>query len=331
MSVPISTVRAVIVPAKARVMCANSFSCWRRSRLALHRVDVGLGGRDVGLVDLGLGLSLIDVSVGDELLLAELDVADEVDLGQRGVGLVLRHRGDRLRELGLGLQELLIDLGDVDLGEQRPLVDLVADVDQPLVDVAIGARDDGRLLERHDAARQDAGMVDRDRLRRGHLDARARLAGARGLGAEILVLLPLGQVADHERGDDHHGEDADDRDGAGLRQLGRRGQLEAQVVVGMAGSLVLAVVLGVVVVILAVRRITVLGVVVLVVLAMAVVVLAMLVFLVGFLAPLGFLAGSAVRRFVIHAVHLKHLPAQDALWAVSCEGGYTSQARKRGS
>ena len=46
---------------------------------------------------------------------------------------------------GLGLLDLLVQLGSFDLGQHLPFLDAVADIDVALADVAAGARQHRRL------------------------------------------------------------------------------------------------------------------------------------------------------------------------------------------
>ncbi len=53
----------------------------------------------------------------------------------------------RALEVGLGDLELLVEFGGFDGGHELTLGDVLADVDEPLPEVAAGARVDGRVVE----------------------------------------------------------------------------------------------------------------------------------------------------------------------------------------
>jgi hypothetical protein len=64
------------------------------------------------------------------------------------IGLVLAQRRLRLAEVGLRLLDLMVELWSGDLGEKLALLDVVADVDIALVDIAAGAGEDVRFGKR---------------------------------------------------------------------------------------------------------------------------------------------------------------------------------------
>ena len=61
--------------------------------------------------------------------------------------MLLLQRGFGLLERGLGLRDLMIELGRRDLGQKLACLDAVADIDIALVDIAAGPREDVRRRE----------------------------------------------------------------------------------------------------------------------------------------------------------------------------------------
>ncbi len=166
----------------------------------LEAADVGLlrggggffGGEVAG--DL-VGLLHGDGVLGDERLPADVGGGGELLVGLRAL------------EVGLSLLELLVEFGRLDGGEEFALMHVLADVGEPLLHVAVGARVDGGVDEglgiagEHDLLRFGAagGMDDGD-------------AGSRGsLGGGLQVLLGGGAGVDAV--DDGGGEQDGDDDG----------------------------------------------------------------------------------------------------------------------
>jgi hypothetical protein len=74
-------------------------------------------------------------------------------LGQQRLPAVAGHAGKvriglHALQLGTRLVQLLVDLGRFDLGQKVALVHVRADVEVPLLQVAVGARVDGRIGKR---------------------------------------------------------------------------------------------------------------------------------------------------------------------------------------
>ena len=69
-------------------------------------------------------------------------------------GLRLFQRRLRLFEIGLGLQDLLIEFGRFNFGDVLAGMNAVANIDDAPANVAIGARQDGRFGYRLNAAGQ---------------------------------------------------------------------------------------------------------------------------------------------------------------------------------
>ena len=108
---------------------------------------------------------------------------------------------DRLFDLGLGCVELIVEFGRFDDGQRLSLLDLVADVDEPLADVAVGAGVDRGFVQRSRPRRGGRGScaglrVGRLRLRRS-VECRPPSASA----ASVCVMLVPGPEAEGENGD----------------------------------------------------------------------------------------------------------------------------------
>src|SRR5262249_14245935 len=135
--------------------------------------QVDLDGADE-LAD--LRLVVVDLLLGDEVLLAQTLVA--IVVAARGVELRLIARERTLR-----LVELDLPRPRIDLGEWVALVDLLALGEQHLVEPPVDLRLHGDLLERGDRA--EALEPDRKilHLGRGDLDRDHAIARAGGRGA----------------------------------------------------------------------------------------------------------------------------------------------------
>ena len=105
--------------------------------LGLRGLDRGLVGRDRRLELIDLGLLLVDVLLGLEVLLRQRLEADEILFGAIRAGLVLRL-------LGLGLVERGLEQARIDLGQHVALLDALAFGEQHLLQLAVDLRVDAR-------------------------------------------------------------------------------------------------------------------------------------------------------------------------------------------
>ena len=129
-SAPMSVLRAVTTPSNGAVMRLKSASASSRSTLAWAALrQRRLGGEVAGL--------LVAVCLETALAAAQRLPALGGDGGQR-LGWPGPWRG------GPGLQELLVEVGRVDLGQQLAGLHLRADVDVPGLQVAADAGIDRR-------------------------------------------------------------------------------------------------------------------------------------------------------------------------------------------
>ena len=128
-------------------------------------LDVGARGIERRLLGIGIALLLVVRLLRDDRL------PDERMITPRRHG---RELGIRLRigEVGLGLHELLIEIGRVDVREDVAALHLGADVLVPSGDVAAGARVNGRRGKRLNVARQHDVLRRGTSLRRHERDAR---------------------------------------------------------------------------------------------------------------------------------------------------------------
>ena len=108
---------------------------------------IGLGGGDGRFGRGGSGPAFVQFLLAGGVGLREHFVADERRVGQILVG----HGGEQSRlelaERRHGLPQFVVDFGNVDFGEQLAGLHFVADIDQPALQVTIGAGIDGRFFE----------------------------------------------------------------------------------------------------------------------------------------------------------------------------------------
>src|SRR5436309_607092 len=197
---PRSMPRAVMIPAKGASTRWKDWSATSRctlaslaatlARAALELAEAVGGAPGEALVRLRL------LEPGARLV--------QVRLRLREARAGLRETRARLGEGGACLAQLLVELRRVDLGEHLAGRDAVADVDDALADVAVGAGVDRGLLDRLDVARQHE--VDRPvrppRRRHAHLHDPG--VGRRGRGDELGVLAQTRQHADAEQDHEEH-------------------------------------------------------------------------------------------------------------------------------
>ncbi len=113
-------------------------------------------------------------------------------------------------EVGAGLQELLVEVGRLDLGDHLACLDAGAHVDAPAFEIAGDAREDRGAVIGLEAARQVDGGVEGFCVGQGHRDARNGLVVGPFLQLGALVLAGPDAGADHEacRNQRHHAENA---------------------------------------------------------------------------------------------------------------------------
>ena len=203
----------------------------------LQALQVGVGGGEVRARLHEAGAALVEILLRDDVLLAQRVPARDGGLGQR-------HGGRRLVARGLGLRDLLVELGRLELGEHVALLDVAADVLVPALDVARRARRDRRLhgaLQRAGQRHRAAGA--------GGLGQRRLDVDRRVLGHAGVELLAVGRAAQHgARGAQAQQHQADDgaRSSAGARSGGGaaarwwspsagRGGVDAQVGMSLLG------------------------------------------------------------------------------------------------
>ena len=114
----------------------------------LQPLDVGLAGMDGGLLVGEVGGALVDVLLRDDGRTQQGAAARQRDLRQFGAGL-------GAGQIGARLQQLLVEVGRVDVGQRLPGLDLVADVDLPVFHVAA----DPRIDRRAQIGLQPAGQI----------------------------------------------------------------------------------------------------------------------------------------------------------------------------
>ena len=167
----------------------------------------------------GLSLEIVRVQLGDGVGLHQFLVAGGLSMGVGGVGL-----GGG--EVGLGLGELLVDFRGFDVGQQLAFADMGADIEIPLLQIAIGAGIDGRIGEGLKIAGQD------DLLLR--LAPNGRIDDHRRSGESVCVVCDRGPRVDapddsrcSENGPDGENDQqqqdgATDGEGLGPLRLGHR-------------------------------------------------------------------------------------------------------------
>jgi hypothetical protein len=144
----------------------------------LQPLDIGARGCDQGGLGGEVAVLVVGVLARDRVLGQQPGPAPRRDLGEVLVG-------DGGGKIGLGLEQLLVEIRRVDLGEQLPRPYRRADIRVPALEVAADPGMDRRVVEGADIARQH----ERARLGFGaqgdQLDGRNRLRV--GPGLEILV------------------------------------------------------------------------------------------------------------------------------------------------
>ena len=118
------------------------------ARELLQPLHIGARGLHLRVTRSGRGNLLVGFLLRDGVGRAQIAPALR---GQVGDFLV----GFGRREIGFRLAQLLIDFRGLDLGQQLAGLHRCADVDQPALQIATGARVDGRLVVRLDVARQN--------------------------------------------------------------------------------------------------------------------------------------------------------------------------------
>jgi hypothetical protein len=96
----------------------------------------------------------------------------QIDLGKLFRGLIAEQIGLSKEQRRARLLELGVDFGRGDLSEQVSLLDAIADIDPPALQIAGGPRIDGCLEQGMAIARQDALGRGGRRLRRHHRNPR---------------------------------------------------------------------------------------------------------------------------------------------------------------
>ena len=159
----------------------------------IGRVRLDGGGLRAEIADLLVGF-LLGHGLGlQQRLPARRRRLREVEVRLRGV------------ELGPRLAELLVDLRCLDLGQELALLDARADVDEPPLEIAAGARVDRRVREgaRRPGQGQLVGGRALRRTRDGH-DGNRRLlrrADEGGAGAPPILEAEIDRHAERDRGD----------------------------------------------------------------------------------------------------------------------------------
>jgi hypothetical protein len=204
------TIAAARVDQVADVGLARGHDAVERRGDALERlqcfepVHVRLGRRDAGLLGGEVAGLFIRVLLRDRILLEHLGPA----FGGRRCKLFVRLR---IVQIGLGLQQLLVEIGRVDHTEQLSGFHMRADIRIPRMQIAWHPGINWRVNEGRQMARQD------ERLR-GALEAR-RISGH---GRDSLLVGPRG----HFLLGMHAGEDASRHDPRGGEQHHDADQLQ---------------------------------------------------------------------------------------------------------
>src|SRR6202043_2425250 len=110
--------------------------------------DVRLGHADRSLLGLQGQAIIVALLQREPTLLDEIAVARVGDLGEIAARLCLLQCRLVLGQRRLGLRDLVVELGSGDVRQQRASLDPIADIDIALFDVAAGARENIRRLER---------------------------------------------------------------------------------------------------------------------------------------------------------------------------------------
>jgi hypothetical protein len=104
----------------------------------LKPFDVGGGGIDNGFFGIHVADDVVCVLPGDRAFLFEIHHAPGGDLRQIQVGL-------SGLQIGLGLLQLMVHFGRLDLGQKITRFHARADIGIPLLQIAVGARINGRV------------------------------------------------------------------------------------------------------------------------------------------------------------------------------------------
>ncbi len=112
------------------------------------------------------------------------------------------HAAAGLLDCRARLENLLIELGGFDFGNDLAGFDTVADIDGAFAEVAGGTGDDGGFGDGLYVARQHQAAIAGGTDRSGEVDNRHAADGVAGLGGEDLFAALAGEVADEETGND---------------------------------------------------------------------------------------------------------------------------------
>ena len=148
-------------------------------------LDVGVGRREVGLGLRFTAAPLVELLLRHGIAFAQRLPAFHAAFGQRKALCRLLARRDALRQL-------LVHLRGVDLGQQLALGDAAADVLVPALEIAAGARRNGRLHIALQRTGQHQALRGAARTRLGDLDV---LLGA--FGRAFFQGLCIGDAAEH--------------------------------------------------------------------------------------------------------------------------------------
>ena len=111
----------------------------RAAKVGFEGFDIAFGGGYIGDLPLVVGLALVAILFREDALGDEDAIALNGNGGESQLRLLLSDLRLRLRDLLASLIDLLVEIRGVDDGEELALADVVADVDEPSGDVAVGA------------------------------------------------------------------------------------------------------------------------------------------------------------------------------------------------
>ena len=151
---PGSTLRAVTMPSNGAVSRSNDCSAVSRWMSASLTLIVASIAETEAASTCHCREFLFVRFLGRGPPLQERAIASLFGPSVNLVGLQLEQIGLRLQQRGLGLFELGVDLGSGDLAHQLPLFHVVADVDEPPLQIAIRAAIDRGCEVRLGVARQ---------------------------------------------------------------------------------------------------------------------------------------------------------------------------------
>ena len=152
---PGSKFRAVMTPANGAVTFWNDCMVSSRWMLASFTRRLASAARTLASATLSRARKASNSCCGDGLPRHQLAGPQQLGVGEFTAGLIARQVGPAEDLERTGLLELGVDLRRGDLRQQIALLDAVADVDPPALEITRGPRVDRRFQERVGVARQD--------------------------------------------------------------------------------------------------------------------------------------------------------------------------------